>query len=180
MPRIVLFDADVISHFLVSEKLSFLPAICNPHKMMILEAVYLESIIRGDRKDIIDHFMKVNNIVISLFPSDNIDMNREFALIKRNTPLIGDGERACMSHAKFNSDVIASSNFSNVASYCVRNHIDYLGTLDLLAIALKKGILNPIECDNFITEVKAKNRARFPTGVIKISDYNCTKLSLLD
>lgn len=180
MPRIVLFDADVISHFLVNNKLPLLPAICHPHKIMILDTVYNESIILGKRKEIIDKFLSDYGLSITPFPADNIDINREFALIKRQSPIIGDGERALMARARFHGDVIASSNFRDIASYCERNLIDYLGTLDLLAIALKKEILTPDDCNSFITEAKIKNRARFPLGVIKITDYNCSKLGLLD
>lgn len=180
MPRIVLFDADVISHFIVNHKLYLLPAICDPHKIMIFDAVYIETILIESRKEIIDQFLSDSGINVTPFPADNIDINREFALIKRQSPVIGDGERALLSHARFKDDVIASSNFSDIASYCERNHIDYLGTLDLLAIALKKGILTTDDCNNFIIEAIAKNRARFPSGAVKISDYHCTKLNMLD
>ncbi len=91
-----------------------------------------------------------------------------------------DGERALMAHARFHEDVIASSNFRDVAAYCDANKIDLLGTLDILAIARKKGILSETECDDFIIEAKAKNRAKFPAGVEKFSDYTCTKIELLD
>jgi hypothetical protein len=70
-----------------------------------------------------------------------------------------DGERAVMAHARFRDDVIASSNFRDVAAYCDANNIDLLGTLDILAIARKKGILTETECDNFILEAKVKNKA---------------------
>lgn len=55
--------------------------------------------------------------------------------------MLGDGERACMSMARFGQEVIASSNFRDVAPYCDENGIEYIGTLDVLTIAMNKGIL---------------------------------------
>lgn len=39
--------------------------------------------------------------------------------------MLGDGERACMSMARFGQEVIASSNFRDVAPYCDENGIIY-------------------------------------------------------
>lgn len=50
--------------------------------------------------------------------------------------MLGDGERACMSMARFGQEVIASSNFRDVAPYCDENGIEYIGTLDVLTIAI--------------------------------------------
>lgn len=53
----------------------------------------------------------------------------------------------------------------------VDNSIDFLGTLDLLLLAIEKGIFDKTRCDEFIAKAKSINNARFPVGVNQISDY---------
>lgn len=148
--------------------------------MVIMDAVYRETIMLPGRKTIIDNFLRENGMTtISISPVD-INVNMEFALIKRLHPLIGDGERTLMAHARFNDEIIASSNFRDIAVYCEENKIDFLGTLDLLAIGLKKRIISAAQCHKFMEEAINKNHARFPAGITDITKYNCTKLEMLD
>ena len=111
------------------------------------------------------------------FPFENLAIKKEYTLIKRNNPLIGDGERACMAIAKFNENIIVSSNFRDIVPYCTENGIRYLGTLDVLAIALLKGIFDVNRCDNFINKAKEVNKAKFPPHVKSITDYTSTDIS---
>jgi len=104
------------------------------------------------------------------FPED-IEINKEFARIKSKNPIIGDGERACMAVARFMKNVVASSNFRDVAPYCDEFDIHYLGTLDILSIAVQKGIYNEKQCDDFITGAITYNKAKFPKGITKIQFY---------
>ena len=92
-----------------------------------------------------------------------------FFRLKKERPMLGEGERACMSMARFGQEVIASSNFRDVAPYCDENGIEYIGTLDILTIAMNKGIFTSKECNQFVMDAKAKNKARFP--VEDITDY---------
>jgi predicted nucleic acid-binding protein len=105
---------------------------------------------------------------------------QEFAHIKKDNYLIGDGERACMAVARFGKDIIASSNFRDVAPYCNVNNIHYLGTLDILTIAFQKGLYSEGQCDAFIQTAIKQNKARFPKGVTSIRFYETRVLSFLD
>ncbi|MDP4277515.1 MAG: hypothetical protein Q8914_07765 [Bacteroidota bacterium] len=113
------------------------------------------------------------------FPDSNLAIKEEFALIKRKNYLIGDGERACMAVAKHSKDIVASSNFRDVAPYCNANEILYLGTLDILTIAVNKEIYDEATCDSFIQNAINNNKARFPKGVTQMKFYVAKDLSFI-
>ncbi len=93
----------------------------------------------------------------------------EYFRIKKENGLIGDGERACMAMARFQNEVLASSNFKDIKDYCNENGIEYIGCMDLLYIAQKRKIFTTEQCNSFISSVKELNNARLP--VAKIEDY---------
>ena len=51
---------------------------------------------------------------------------------------------------------------------CDENGIEYIGTLDVLTIAMNKGIFTSDECNRFMAEAKAKNKAKFPVDDITV------------
>ena len=61
----------------------------------------------------------------------------------------------------------------------IENNILFLGTLDILSIALNRGIFDETRCNNFIIIARTKNNARFPKSVNKITDYNPPDLSFI-
>ncbi len=179
--KLILIDADVISHFIACGEILFLPVIFNPHQLIILDIVYGEIARISSRRQILDQLLSsVKNITLAAFPEANVEIKREYALIKRNNPLIGDGERACMAVAKFRKDVIASSNFRDIVPYCKNNGIHYLGTLDILLIAFRRGVFDEDRCNRFINTARKVNHARFPFSVEKITDYHARDLSFMD
>lgn len=96
------------------------------------------------------------------FPSrDSIRM--EFFRLKHENRLLGDGECACMAMARYGQETIASSNFRDVAPYCTTNHIDYIGVLDILQIAINKKYWTMEQCNKFLEDAVLVNNARFPT-----------------
>jgi hypothetical protein len=80
---------------------------------------------------------------------------------------------------KFEKDVIASSNFRDIIPYCEANNIQYLGTLDILAIALQRQIFDIARCDNFIATTRKINKARYPVHVNSILDYQPNDVSFI-
>ena len=54
--KIVLLDADVISHFIVCSELLYLHKILAPHSLRILDQVYLEIARIPSRKLVLDNF----------------------------------------------------------------------------------------------------------------------------
>jgi hypothetical protein len=178
--KIILLDADVISHFISCNEILFLHKILDPHPIAILDNVYKEVARIQSRKILLDNLLKsIRAVSIMSFPIGDIEIKKEFALIKKINPLIGDRERACMAVAKYNNNIIASSNFRDIAPYCKANNILFLGTLDILAIALQKGIFDPARCNSFIATARAVNNARFPSYVKTIADYLVPDLSFI-
>ena len=170
--KVILVDADVISHFMATGYIDRLTEILQPHAVMIVENVYKEASYHPtepDRKRKVDKWMEHCKVCKIAFPYANENIRREFFRLKKENPMLGDGERACMSMARFGQEVIASSNFRDVAPYCDENGIEYIGTLDILTIAMNKGIFTSKECNQFVMDAKAKNKARFP--VEDITDY---------
>lgn len=173
----ILIDADVISHFIACGELNLLPIILAPHKLIILDNVYAEIARLNMRKLFLDAIIKEKTISVIPFPKENMEIKKEYARIKKENSLIGDGERACMAVARFAKDIIASSNFRDIAPYCNKYNILYLGTLDILTLALKRGIFDEERCNQFIKTAKKMNTARFPNDYI--SDYKACDLSYL-
>lgn len=176
--KLILLDCDVISHFIANNVLDKLPEILMPHQCLVLDYVYSEVAARPMRLAYLEAMIKSGKIQKMSFPEDTA-INQEFARIKKLYPLIGDGERACMAVARFFEDIIASSNFRDVAPYCKEHDIRYLGTLDILSVASEREIFNEQQCDQFIQTALTYNKARFPKGVTAIRFYTPGDTSFL-
>jgi len=177
-PKIILLDCDVISHFIVNSSIDDLPKILAPHQCVVLDYVYSEVAARPMRLAFLDSIIRSGQIQKMDFPVD-FEINKEFAKIKSSKPLIGDGERACMAVALFDKNIVASSNFRDVGPYCKANNILYLGTLDILSIAVTKEIYDENQCDTFIQSALRYNKANFPKGVTAMRFYTPKDLSFL-
>ena len=168
--KVILVDSDVLSHFIAANKIYDLSKILQPHKLMIVEQVYKEASyhpIFDDRKVVLDKWMLDCKIPIINFPFPNQNIRLEFYRLKKDHPLYGSGERACMSMAKFGGETIASSNFRDVADYCDANGIEYIGVMDILLVAMRKNVYTVDDCNNFIHDVLRINDARFPVHDIR-------------
>lgn len=177
-PKTILLDCDVISHFIVNAAINDLALIFEPHQCVVLDYVYNEVAARPMRLAFLQPLLNSGKIKKMDFPED-IEINKEFARIKSKKPLIGDGERACMAVAKFKQNVVASSNYRDIAPYCTEHHILYLGTLDILSVAVKKGLYDEKKCDQFITTALSYNKASFPKGITAMKYYTPKDLSFL-
>lgn len=179
-PQIILFDADVLSHFIACGELAQLPLIIEPHEICILDFVYAEISRIPSRRVVLDALLESSSKINLLdFPIEDLEIKKEFAHIKSMKPLIGNGERACMSVALFRKNIIASSNFSDVRHYCGLHNIRLIGTLDILCLAREKGIFSEQRCNKFINQARKVNNARFPSSVVGISDYQAPDLSFI-
>lgn len=176
--KIILLDCDLISHFIANGAISDLPEILAPHECVVLDYVYSEVAVRPMRLAFLLPLINSGKIKKENFPVD-AEINKEFARIKSKRPIIGDGERACMAVARFSENVIASSNFRDIAPYCDEFNILYLGTLDILSLAVTKGIYDERKCDDFITTALTYNKASFPKGVTAMRYYTPKDISFL-
>ena len=103
------------------------------------------------------------------FPGSNQNIRVEYYKIKKENSRFGAGERACMAIAKYGKQVIASSNFRDVAAYCDANDIEYIGLMDILKIAIRKEIYTIEICNQFIHDITIINDAKLP--VYDITKY---------
>jgi predicted nucleic acid-binding protein len=177
-PKIILLDCDVISHFIANASINDLVRIFEPHQCVVLDYVFNEVAARPMRLAFLQPLIHSGKIKKMDFPEDS-EINIEFARIKSKKPIIGDGERACMAVAKFKRNVVASSNYRDIAPYCTEHNIFYLGTLDILTVAVNKGIYDENKCDEFITNALTYNKACFPKGVTAMKYYTPKDLSFL-
>lgn len=166
--KIILIDADVVSHFITGGEIIKLPSIF-PHKIKILDKVYAELSRFSKRKTEVDNLIRFKLFEIMPFLEDNEAIKKEYLHIKK-LMFKGDGESACLAVARNTKDIVASSNLRDIASYCKMHSIEHLTTMDFLCEAKRKRILSQAECDAFITKVKAAG-SKLP--VHKMADYRC-------
>lgn len=174
--KVILVDADVISHFIATGHIFDLNKILSPHHLLIVDKVYKEASYHPSddkRKADVDEWLAKSKAEKINFPSANRNIVLEFFKMKHENPKLGDGETACMAMAKYGGETIASSNFRDVADYCKDNKIEYIGVLDILTIAKDKGYWTSEQCNQLINDAIATNQAKFP--VDRIEDYKSDK-----
>jgi len=159
--KIILLDADVIIHFNKAGHLLTLKKIF-PKRLHILDVVIQELSNHSNTKEIIDNFLNFGIATIMQFPSNN-QIKKEYAMLRRK---FGNGESACMAVARFNDNVLASSNLKDIKEYCTTYNIEYLTTMDFLVEAFNADIFDEATCDLFIYDVKSKG-SKLPCNTIK-------------
>lgn len=163
--KLVVLDTDVIIHFHKGGKLSQLHEIIHPHQFCILDEVFQE--IRDPLlQQHVDNLLKFKFIVPEEL-KNHPKASLEAIKISAN-PTIDLGEAFCLAFAQHNSNIIASSNLRDIIDYCQKNNIEFLTTLDLIAIARKRKIFTKKECNNFVQEVIRKG-SKIPN--IEIDNY---------
>jgi hypothetical protein len=118
-------------------------------------------------------FLIRTEIPVIDMPTDS-EILKEYLLLKK---IMDDGEAACLAVAKFRKEYVASSNITQIGTYCKANCIVYYTTIDILLEAMIKKIMTEAECDKFIKEVRARG-SRLPC--ISIADYRKMKNVLLE
>lgn len=156
----ILLDCDVIIHFLKGGKILELPKIF-PGRFVILDKVKKELLKRNSNFLAINAFLILGPVEEMPMPVEEVIVKEYFALKK----IMDDGEAACLAVARYSKKYVASSNISQIATYCMQNGIGYYTTMDLLQEATVKGIMSDADCDAFITEVKNRG-SRLPCNTI--------------
>ena len=163
----IVLDADVIIHFIKAGCFSKLFKILPTYEYIILSQVYNELKI---------HHTQIDNQII-FFKDLRIEnyspTGNSMAEFFRLTSTMGKGESACMVYCKEYNDVLGSSNIKDIQSYCKKNGITYLTTLDFLYYAYTNKIMTQEECNQFISEVKSKG-SKLPANITDITHYKCT------
>lgn len=163
----IVLDSDVLIHFSKGNSLHLLHQIFPEYEYIILDVVYNEiKSIQTEINNNIKTFKAFN--VVKFHPSNEI--LKEYAVLKKS---FGRGESACMSYCKYTNNIIGSSNLRDIQTYCEKEKITYLTTIDFLYYAYKRKVMSSKECSNFILKVKEKG-SKLPQ--IDIEKYLCNKL----
>ncbi len=169
--RLILIDADVLSHLISGGRITLLSAIF-PYPIKILDKVYTEISRMPGRKSEVDNLLNFKLMELISFPEDNPEIKKEYLHVKK-LMFKGDGEAACLAVVRYSQDILASSNLKDIASYCKMHQITYLTTMDFLCQAVKNGQLSESDCDDFIQRV-LKAGSRLP--VKKWEGYECREI----
>lgn len=160
--RIILLDADVTIHFIRGNQLDVLPAIYDS-EYWILNKVFNELYGLGFGETV-NKFVSRHSNVIKRDLEYVMSVIQEYAQLQMR---FGAGESAIMATAKVHNEVVASSNIRDVREYCIKNKLDWITTLDLLATAYSRGLLTGHQCNAFIQEVRNKGSVLPDTTITK-------------
>ncbi|KAA6312661.1 hypothetical protein EZS27_036443 [termite gut metagenome] len=169
----IVIDADVIIHFLKGGYLSLLHKIFPEYQYVILDIVLNKELRkhRDTRIAIDNHLNYCKYIQIENWNPNN-EMIKEFAYLSTK---YGLGESASMVYCKYNQDVIASSNITEITNYCNTNNITYVTTMDFLWTAYITKKMTETECNDFISKVLS---AKSKLPVKRITDYTPREICL--
>lgn len=166
--KVLIFDADVLIHFMRAGCFSDLKRIYPDNKKAVLQKVYDELQVYKESKVMLDNAIETFKFLqLVKFPL-SLEMTKEFAHLVSPIMNLGKGESACMSYCKFTKDVVVSSNLKDVKEYCKRHSIGLLTTMDLLNWAFQNAVYTENDCNAFINDVLKKD-GRLP--FTNMSDY---------
>lgn len=171
--KIILIDADVISHFISGGQITLLPSIF-PYSIRILDKVYAEVSRMPGRKTEVDNLLRFKLIKQIPFPEEDLLVKKEYLHIKK-VMFKGDGEAACMAIVRLSKDILASSNLKDIANYCKMHQITYLSTMDFLCRAVEIKLLSELDCDEFIKKVLLAGSI---LPVKKWKEYKCREIDI--
>lgn len=168
----IVLDADVIIHFVKTERFSLLLDIFPEYQYLILDVVYDEVTVNRETKTQIDNTLnffgqRIANVKFAPKGESRVEYAR-----LRSTLLLGKGESACMVYCRDNHDVLGSSNLKDIKEYCSKNRITYLTTLDFLYYAFVRNKMTKEEVDAFIAEVISKG-SKLPVADIEKYSPTC-------
>ncbi|MCT3702484.1 hypothetical protein HZQ89_08660 [Elizabethkingia anophelis] len=166
--KIILIDADVVSHFIKGGEILSMCSIFD-NNIKVLDKVYSELERFPQRRIEVDNLINLKILELLPFPEENQEIVKEYFYIK-NKLFKGDGESACMAYARYTDNIIASSNLKDIKRYCNLHAVQYFTTMDFLCEALRKGIFDLNRCNSFIAKVKADN-GKLP--VTRMEDHVC-------
>lgn len=169
----ILIDADVISHFIVAGEITSLPNIFD-NKLLLLDKVYDELKRFPGRRKTVENLIDFRLLELMPFPENDLTIKKEYFYIK-NKLFKGDGESACMAVARYNKNILASSNLRDIKGYCSMHKIPYLTTMDFLCEALRKEIFDNDRCCSFVKKVIQAN-SKLP--VTDFNKWQCVAVSI--
>lgn len=172
--KVLVFDADVLIHFMQAGCFSDLKRIYPNNKKVVLQKVYDELQVYKESKVMLESAIHAFKFLsVANFPM-NTEMMKEYAHLTSSMMNMGKGESACMSYCKFTKDVVVSSNLKDVGNYCKLHNINLLTTMDLVHWAFINKIYSEEECNEFI-QLVLKKGGRLPCKTIQAYINQFTK-----
>ncbi|MCH7400343.1 hypothetical protein ACFOUP_07625 [Belliella kenyensis] len=171
--KIIIIDADVISHFITGGQILLLPKIF-PYPIKVLDKVYGEISRMPRRKTEVDNLINFNLLELIPFPENDFQVKKEYLHIKKFM-FKGDGEAACLAVVRYSQNILASSNLKDIANYCKMHQITYLSTMDFLCKAVEEKLITESDCNEFIQKV-LKAGSRLP--VKRWGEFECRKIDV--
>lgn len=175
--RIILVDADLVSHFINAGEAENIHLVFPNNPIQMLDKVHaeLQNWKNANVGFVIADLLKKKRIKLIDFPEDNEEIKKEYFHIKKIL-FKGDGESACLAVARYNKNILASSNLRDIKNYCIMHKIDYLTTMDFLCHALSTGVFDEARCDVFLQKVIAAG-GKLPVNRMK--EYTCRDIDFL-
>jgi predicted nucleic acid-binding protein len=162
--KLILVDADVIFHLFRAERMSLLKELYEG-RMYVLDMVVEE--LKSFAPSQLDFIIKLGILQEMSFPTSNKEILSEYNRLKKEDK--GKGESACMAVCRYQKNIIASNNLKDIKPYCQQFLIEYLTTMDILAVGYLKGKLTVAEADYCIYVIKSQ-RGKLPR-YDKIEDF---------
>lgn len=175
--RIILIDADVVSHFVTATEAASLHLVFPNNPIHLLDKVHaeLQRWPSARMRSTVSDLLSSKYVSLMNFPEEDDLIKREYNWIK-SMMFKGDGESACLAVAKYQKNILASSNLKDIKSYCTTHKIDYLTTMDFLCEALRTGLFEETRCNRFIALVLVSN-GKLPAKTM--AEYNCRQIDFL-
>ena len=173
--KVILIDADVVSHFITGGEAFVIDKIFPLNKIHILDKVHaeLQNWPSNEIRTQISKILSAKHIRLINFPEDDEVIKREYFWIK-NMLFKGEGESACLAVARYNKNILASSNLKDIKNYCAMHKIDYLTTMDFLCEALRTNFFTEERCNTFL-----KKNAESKLLVKMIQDFVCREIKFM-
>ncbi len=124
-------DTDVLIHLNKAGRLSLLKELFSGGSTYSILSLKNLGPCQGSQ---IDMMLKLGIVKAMAFP-DSEQVLREYSILRRTK---GKGESACMAICRYQKNILASSNLRDIKSYCEEHKIEYITTMDILAIAYNK------------------------------------------
>lgn len=149
----ILIDADVIFHLFRADRLSVLKELYQG-RIYILDLVVEE--LKSFAPSQLAMITGLGILQEMSFPTSNKDILQEYTRLRNENK--GKGESACMAVCRHNDNIIASNNTKDIKHYCEQFNIQYLTTMDVLAVGYLKGMLTAAEGDYCIYLIKVQSK----------------------
>lgn len=161
----VVFDNDCISSFSWVDRMDILFSVLNG-ELIIPVQVYEELSVMEYYKKYSFVFYNIkkeienNKIKIETFEVGSNEAKLYLELIegKITGKVMGKGESAAVSIAKFREGTLASNNFCDIYDYCEESGITHICTDEILYMSYIKGYINREEAENVREKMKEKKR----------------------